>query len=606
MLDKLKSFFTQGNRAQWCVFVLFALTIFVKCVLFHWNFFNSLIISGLWNTPIKASIFYLPKIIVAILLGSFVFLSKRNWWTALLLLAIDIYCIAVLMYNNANNLLLDVPAILMAYNLRGFESSLSTFFHLCYLIFILQTILYTTLLFIINNVANKYIKSSFRTFCICCSIAILCNIIMCIPSWLTYYYDKADADFDMANGRKIIIQLYGKNGWRCFIPFHDVKMNALPELTYDPNYGSYYIYQNSILHYAVAMCVYYANSQQQSSTEIDMEKLHECFANQSGNPLTPQQNLIVILVESLESWPFEMGELSWQIVPNFMDLLQQQNAILFSSIRSEAKHGVSGDGQMLVSSGMMPINAGAACIYYGENEWPSYVSLFPHSVFVDCSNGAWNQRTMSNKYGYKVDSYNKKGRTDSEVFSILNSILDTIQSPYMTMALTSATHSPFNKHKGYCLKVPNDMPKFMIEYLECLHYTDSCFGIFWKKYKQTQDMQTILLVTGDHTVFKPAMLNEFHNFAKAYNINISATESFCPLIIHSTEIKENVQISDTCYQMDIYPTIMHLIGCENYYWKGFGVNLLDSTARHNRPISEQKAFVLSDKLIRSNYFETLQ
>ena len=31
---------------------------------------------------------------------------------------------------------------------------------------------------------------------------------------------------------------------------------------------------------------------------------------------------------------------------------------------------------------------------------------------------------------------------------------------------------------------------------------------------------------------------------------------------------------------------MHLIGCEEYYLKGFGVNVLDSMARHNRPITK--------------------
>lgn len=64
-------------------------------------------------------------------------------------------------------------------------------------------------------------------------------------------------------------------------------------------------------------------------------------------------------------------------------------------------------------------------------------------------------------------------------------------------------------------------------------------------------------------------------------------------------------LTDTCYQMDIFPTILHLIGCEDYYWKGFGVNLLDSVARNNRVITEHEAFILSDKVIRANWFETI-
>ena len=58
--------------------------------------------------------------------------------------------------------------------------------------------------------------------------------------------------------------------------------------------------------------------------------------------------------------------------------------------------------------------------------------------------------------------------------------------------------------------------------------------------------------------------------------------------------------------MDAFPTILHLIGCDHYYWKGFGVNLLDSVKRGDRMIVEQNAFELSDKIIRSNFFELMQ
>ena len=87
---------------------------------------------------------------------------------------------------------------------------------------------------------------------------------------------------------------------------------------------------------------------------------------------------------------------------------------------------------------------------------------------------------------------------------------------------------------------------------------------------------------------------------------MQTTKTFTPLLIYSPNISENIQVRDTCYQMDIYPTIMHLIGCEDYYWKGFGVNLMDSIARHNRSITEQEAYELSDKLIRSNFFADIE
>jgi hypothetical protein len=53
--------------------------------------------------------------------------------------------------------------------------------------------------------------------------------------------------------------------------------------------------------------------------------------------------------------------------------------------------------------------------------------------------------------------------------------------------------------------------------------------------------------------------------------------------------------------MDIYPTYRALVGAQDYRWRGFGINLLDTTQKS--PISEDEAFPLSDRLIRNNYFQ---
>ena len=51
---------------------------------------------------------------------------------------------------------------------------------------------------------------------------------------------------------------------------------------------------------------------------------------------------------------------------------------------------------------------------------------------------------------------------------------------------------------------------------------------------------------------------------------------------------------------------MHCIGIDDYYLKGFGVCVLDSAALMNRSISENEAYLLSDKMIRDNYFARLK
>ena len=75
--------------------------------------------------------------------------------------------------------------------------------------------------------------------------------------------------------------------------------------------------------------------------------------------------------------------------------------------------------------------------------------------------------------------------------------------------------------------------------------------------------------------------------------------------MYSPDIEGNIVIEEEAYQMDIYPTILNAIGCENYYWGGFGVNLLEEDVIKERKISAEEALELSDKIHQANYFKEL-
>ena len=83
--------------------------------------------------------------------------------------------------------------------------------------------------------------------------------------------------------------------------------------------------------------------------------------------------------------------------------------------------------------------------------------------------------------------------------------------------------------------------------------------------------------------------------------SLTPTDDRLPLIIWSPRISGNPRYTEDCYQMDIYPTYRALVGAQDYRWRGFGINLLDTTQKS--PISEDEAFPLSDRLIRNNYFQ---
>lgn len=111
-------------KSQYAYGSIFALMIFVKCVLFNWYAFHQLLISSLWTNPAAFCGYYMPKIAMSVGVASFVLLCDQKWVTITLSLLIDIWIIVNLMYIRSYGMVIDAFSITMMGNLSGFESSL--------------------------------------------------------------------------------------------------------------------------------------------------------------------------------------------------------------------------------------------------------------------------------------------------------------------------------------------------------------------------------------------------------------------------------------------------------------------------------------------------
>ena len=67
-----------GSSSNWVIFSLFALSIFIKCVFFHYACFNYVAFSSLWQEPLEFLAFYFAKLLPALFFASFVFYSNDN------------------------------------------------------------------------------------------------------------------------------------------------------------------------------------------------------------------------------------------------------------------------------------------------------------------------------------------------------------------------------------------------------------------------------------------------------------------------------------------------------------------------------------------------
>lgn len=180
MWQKIRNYLSEGNRASWFVFVFFSLAIFLKGMIFHWNSFHTILISTLWHNPLEFIRFWGGKIVPAILLGSFVFLSKRKYWTIIVLALLDVWIIANIFYFNANGLYLSYETMQMADNMSGFLDSLYSYTEPSMILYPLITLIYGVAIYLLPKM-KKRLPIHF-------GIALLISICMSIIGTICYHF----------------------------------------------------------------------------------------------------------------------------------------------------------------------------------------------------------------------------------------------------------------------------------------------------------------------------------------------------------------------------------------------------------------------------------
>lgn len=593
------NFTFKRDYTHWLIFISLILAITLKCIMFQ------KLVFGTYNLDSAINIFkfYGTTLAIALFLSSLVFISKHYWWTIVLLLLIDIWELANLTYYRANAVFLNADAILMADGMNGFWSSVSTYISWKSFLPFLITLLFAIILHFVPKPPKRY----WRIF-ICCIV--IFYLFFPIRQYKTWHNNIDNLKLENTNtGLKFVIGIYTP----LLTPYNSVLGKAYVSYISGSKaqWEETYIQNASIVDYFFAMIWFEVayNYHQRKNLSFETQSLSikdkEILSSQlqEKGTSTPKTNLIIILVESLESWGIDYQWDGTSAMPHLRDLLHNNHIFYADKVKSQVKHGVSGDGQMIVNTGLLPISTGAACRIYGNNIYPNIAHFYKNSVTLNPSAGAWNQSVVNPSYGIAELYESSDMRNDAAVFQHLNDrLLNNSPQSTFIMAITVSTHTPFSMADTINYKTDKNMPKIMANYIKCLNHTDEQLGKFLDVFFASPQWydSTTLVITGDHTIFKQMMLDEFKIYAAEKELSIQNGKNYCPLIIYSPNIKEPKRYTQECYQMDIFPTIINMIGCGDYFWKGWGINLADTTAV--RQISEQCAYELSDKIIRSNYF----
>ena len=559
--EKFRQWLSQGHNAAWVIFALFAFFTFIKTLLFDECALNYRANATLFESQRSFWGALFTKLSLALIFASFTFLLKDKRWMILLSFAIDTWCVANLIYMRNNYILLDAEAFNEAGNLHGYW--LSTLIYIEWgidLAFYMMTALWSCI-FIFTNRSSR----SWKAFLIVLAIGIA-------------FHFTGDA----------IKQT--------------VRVNTISREGREQIYGTSYsraVEHTSILE-APAYILY--DYSKMKKKELPYHPLQETDLEQiaplaNGNPnVKSDEPLIIILLESLENWVCRED-----VMPNLWNLSKSEHVLYADHVHTQIVGAPSADGQMIANTGLLPISAGATCLHFPHNYYPSLMKLTDEHrvVLLPHDPSVWNQTEMSPAYGY--DTTIVFSDIDTLLFPRLNQLVD--EGERHIQCITQSTHAPFANEKYSSLEVPEDMPWVMSNYIRGFNALDNGLKLFIDKLQSDTKLQEYtIIITGDHRILHKEKREQMLRYSKKHDLDYNTTDDCLPLIIYSPKIQGNIHVTEEAYQMDIYPTVLSLLGAEKYMWKGFGVDLTDHEAIVNRQISAHRAAELSDRMIRNDYF----
>ena len=318
--------------------------------------------------------------------------------------------------------------------------------------------------------------------------------------------------------------------------------------------------------------------------EVDRFLAEDC-PHYSDNPFAAgeQRNLVLIIVESLHTWPIGMTIDGKEVTPVLNKLIAGDSVIYAPHVLFETSHGHSSDAHFIYNTGLLPLRDAAVAVNLGVGPYPSLAEALQgyDCREVICTPGMnWNQTVTSRTYGfdslYTRDQLIEDGAfkrhnnvDDAALTDFAARLLPQMRQPFFLEMVTMTMHSPYpeDKVRQTWITASDTLNAEARGYLNCVNLTDSCIGAFVEELqRQGIANNTVLAIVSDHTQLYLSRVEG------KPDSEFSPRDWGIPLIICGTDT--TLHYEPVIGQVDVFPTLLDVMGANAYEWKGLGHSIL--------------------------------
>lgn len=294
------------------------------------------------------------------------------------------------------------------------------------------------------------------------------------------------------------------------------------------------------------------------------------------------RNLIVVSLESLQNFVINNDMNGHEITPFFNSLTKDPDTYYFSNFYHQTGLGKTSDSEFIVENSLFGLGRGAVFFTHGGNTYNSMAErLGENGYFTNVmhpnNKSFWNRDMMYQSLKidkfYDVDSYKVEegqavnwGMKDIPFMEQSAALMKDMPQPFYSRLITLTNHYPFTLD-------PEDVmiPEYtsnsgtLNRYFQTVRYMDEALKDFFQDLKdQGVYDNSIIVMYGDHYG-----ISENHNKAMAQYLEKDGITPYdnallqeVPLFIHIPGDGQGKEMTEVSGQIDLRPTILHLLGVE--------------------------------------------
>ena len=330
---------------------------------------------------------------------------------------------------------------------------------------------------------------------------------------------------------------------------------------------------------------------------LDYTKKHYAEPNPETFGIAKGKNVIVLHLESFQQFLINMKVDGQEVTPFLNSIFQNQATISFDNFFHEVGQGKTSDAENMLETGTFGLPQGSLFTELGsDNVFQAAPAIlgqkqgYTSAVFHGNVASFWNRDHVYKNLGYdnffdrsyfdESDETLGYGILDKDLFSESAQYLEHLQQPFYTKFLSVTNHTPYyTDDKNFDFPSLNTGNSTVDNYVRTAHYLDQSLEQFFTYLKKSAIYQnSIFVIYGDHFGISntdnkdlasalgkdPDTWNEFDN----------AQMQRVPLMIHMPGYTKGSVNHEYGGEIDVLPTLLHLLGIDDKDYLHFGTDLL--------------------------------